>query len=284
MKKLKMRLREALPEVAYRRFAKTTHGLSGLLKLLWCLPTLDISKLAQIACSLNGRFKRQCPICGFDGYFRAFGFPPRWDAECSNCGSLERHRLLYMALETEFPLPVKCNVLHFAPEPAMRAFLKSRASKYVTADLSGIGVDLTLNIEHIALADESFDAVICSHVLEHVDDATALREIHRILSPGGLLYAMTPVVEGWDATYENASVCTPLDRELHFGQSDHVRYFGNDIRARIKKAGFELQEYTAFGEDVVKYGLWRGEKVFYCVKMHGLDNQCRADLSVTEEG
>jgi len=41
-----------------------------------------------------------------------------------------------------------------------------------------------------------------------------------------------------------------------------VRYYGADVRGRIRAAGFQLEEFTAEGEDVLTYALQRGEKVF----------------------
>jgi hypothetical protein len=77
---------------------------------------------------------------------------------------------------------------------------------------------------------------------------------------------MLPVIEGWSRTYENAAAVTPADRMRHYGQSDHVRYYGADVRDRIRSAGFRLDEFTAEGEDVLTYGLARGEKVFIATK------------------
>jgi ubiquinone/menaquinone biosynthesis C-methylase UbiE len=103
-------------------------------------------------------------------------------------------------------------------------------------------------------------------VLEHVDDKKALAEVYRVLRPGGVALIMLPVVEGWATTYENKAVTAPEDRMRHYGQSDHVRYYGADVRDRIRAAGFELSEFTAEGEDVLTYGLQRGEKVFVATK------------------
>jgi SAM-dependent methyltransferase len=114
--------------------------------------------------------------------------------------------------------------------------------------------------------NNAFDLIICSHVLEHVDDRKALREMLRVLRPGGIALLMTPVVEGWSETYENPNVDFPKDRVLHFGQDDHVRYFGADIRDRIKSAGFELEEFTAVEPDVSRYSLIRGENLFIARK------------------
>jgi len=212
--------------------------------------------------SMYGTFPRECPICEYKGKFGAFGSPPRWDAECGRCGSLERHRLFYLAVGSASYLPDKADVLHFAPESTISGFIKPRAGKYLTADLYNKNADLRLNIEQIELPSASYDVIICSHVLEHVNDTLALNELFRVLRPGGVLFVMIPVIEGWSESYENKSIDTPDMREIYFGQFDHIRYFGSDIRGRIKKAGFSLSEYTAEGDDVVRYGLMRGEKVF----------------------
>ena len=94
-----------------------------------------------------------------------------------------------------------------------------------------------LDIQAIAVPDASYDCVVCSHVLEHADDAKALCEIYRVLKPGGVALIMLPVIEGWATTYENPAVTSPEDRKKrHYGQADHVRYYGADMRNRIMGA------------------------------------------------
>jgi len=51
-------------------------------------------------------------------------------------------------------------------------------------------------------------------------------------------------------------------RELHFGQSDHIRYYGRDFRDRFRDVGFTLREFVGTGEEAVTYSLLRGERVF----------------------
>lgn len=209
--------------------------------------------------------QRCCPICEYEGWFEAFGRPPRLDARCPGCRSLERHRLFHLALTRDgldAAIDASAPVLHFAAEAPLEPLLRERFARYQTADLFR-PADLTLNIEQIDLPDASYGLVIANHVLEHVDDQKAAAEIGRILRPGGIFIAMTPVIEGWDQTYENAEVDGDEARVLHFGQGDHVRYYGRDFRQRIERGGLTLmREITAEGEDVIRYGLLRGEKVF----------------------
>ena len=211
-------------------------------------------------------FPRTCSVCGYRGRFRSAGKPRRIDARCPKCGSAERYRLLALWLERQGGFLRSASVLHFAPEAGLAALLKTRVGQYQSADITPGRADMVLNIEAIDAPGASYDCVVCSHVLEHVDDAKALPEIYRVLKPGGVALIMLPLVEGWAKTYENPNVTTPEERKRHFGQSDHVRFYGADVRDRIRAAGFALDEFTAEGEDVLTYGLQRGEKVFIARK------------------
>jgi SAM-dependent methyltransferase len=216
--------------------------------------------------SKGASFPRTCSVCGYVGRFQAAGRPRRIDARCPRCGSSERYRLLALWLERHGGALRTARLLHFAPEEGLTKLLKARAGSYQSADITAGRADLVRNIEEIAEPDASFECVVCSHVLEHVDDGKALNEVYRVLKPGGVALVMLPVIEGWSKTYENKAVVTPKDRMRHFGQADHVRYYGADVRVRIRAAGFRLDEFTAEGEDVLTYGLQRGEKVFIATK------------------
>jgi SAM-dependent methyltransferase len=212
----------------------------------------------------RGTYNVECPICGFIGHFRSVGSAPRWNAKCPSCGSLERHRQLALVLRD---LPLSGSLLHFAPEQSVAKLLKAQGVQYTSADLYARDVDLKLNIEKIDLHDDQYDVVVCSHVLEHVNDRAALSELRRILKPDGLLIAMVPIVEGCETTYEDETIVNPKDREIHFGQDDHVRVYGADFVRRLTDAEFvDFKCHTAFGKEAIKYGLLMGEKIFLCRK------------------
>lgn len=226
----------------------------------------DLRARRELKDSLRPIRERTCPICEYRGIFGLFGRPPRLDAMCKGCGSLERHRLLWLWFRENRDRLAE-PVLHFAPEPVLRDRFKQIYADYRTADLVN-PADLKLDIEAIALPDASINTIICNHVLEHVCDRKALAELHRILAPGGKLICSVPIIEGWDQTYENPAISSMEDREVHFGQSDHVRYYGRDFRDRLAAAGFAtFDEITASGEEVVEHGLLPGEKIFVCTKI-----------------
>ncbi len=210
-----------------------------------------------------GSAPAECPICGFTGPFDAAGTTMRFNAECPDCGSVERHRLFALMMQRGFVDFAGTDILHFAPEDAIVSLVtKKGPNSHLSGDILPGRADRQLNIETLDLPDANFDRIICSHVLEHVDDKKALAELKRVLRPGGQLILMVPIVEGWTQSYENPSVTTDMGRHLHFGQDDHIRYYGVDFRDRVRAAGFTLSEFTAEGADSVRYNLMRGEKVF----------------------
>jgi SAM-dependent methyltransferase len=205
-----------------------------------------------------------CPCCGFEGKFDSFGVHvPRSGASCPACQSKERHRLLALSMRDGFVNFADEDVLHFAPETIVSAMVRRQGPRaYTTGDIKPGRGDLVLDIEDIDLPDCSFTRIICSHVLEHVDDTRALAELRRVLRPDGYAVVLVPVVEGWRETFEDPAITDPKEREHFFGQHDHIRYYGADLRDRILQAGFELEEFTAGPTDSPKFGLIRGQKIF----------------------
>jgi SAM-dependent methyltransferase len=214
-----------------------------------------------------------CPCCG--GRFSSFvavGSPPR-PAACPRCNSLERQRLLYCYLRERTNLfTEQLSVLHFAPEDCLRQSLRHLANlAYLSADLAAGAAMMTMDITDIGFPDASFDVILCSHVLEHVaDDRRAMRELHRVLKPGGWAILQVPLDESREMTFEDPTVTDPGERERLFGQWDHVRVYGRDYPVRLREAGFRVKTVRYASElpdDTVRAcGLDRREAIFHCSK------------------
>lgn len=175
--------------------------------------------------------------------FQDYGKPVRPEARCPSCGSLERDRAVwsYLAERTDW-LERRTRVLHVAPERSLERKLRERFGQaYLTADLSRSDVSLTLDICDIPFKDDVFDLLLCSHVLEHVDDdRLAMRELYRVLAPGGVALLQVPI--NAERTDEDPSVTDSRERERRFGQHDHVRSYGPDVIGRLEEAGFAVEE------------------------------------------
>ncbi len=207
----------------------------------------------------------ECPICG--GRFRRMRHGRgRRDVQCPRCGSYERVRALWLFLRDQTDLTEGSHrVLHFAPEPSIAAVIGALPGvEYVSADISpGVAMEV-VDITAIPAALGSFDIVVCSHVLEHVpEDGRAMGEVFGALRAGGTAYFMQPVDFERAATYEDAAIVAPEERERAFGQFNHVRVYGRDIRERLGKAGFEVSERRYTEEldpaDRARYALQDGD-------------------------
>jgi SAM-dependent methyltransferase len=203
-------------------------------------------------------------LCG--GRFRSFA-PDLWDGRrwhgrpvrCPRCGSLPRHRYLWLLLTERSELAAGADVLHVAPEPAIAERLRERSGSYVSADIEPGRADVEADLTALPFGDESFGLVICSHVLEHVpDDRAAMGEMHRVLRQGGTALVQTPVNYDQSETYEDTGATDPDERLRKFSQSDHVRVYGPDLRVRLESAGFDVtvEDAAELGERAVaRYGL-----------------------------
>jgi predicted SAM-dependent methyltransferase len=213
------------------------------------------------------RLPRTCPICAYKGVFVSVGHPPRWDARCPNCGSRERHRLLHLwVVEGGGDKLDGKRILHFAPEKITMQEKRGNPL-YETADLHQPGVTHRVDIAHVDLPDGSYDVVIANHVLEHIpDDRMAMREIYRLLKPGGVALLTVPVNTSRQETYENPTITAPAERHAHFSAEDHVRYYGLDVADRLREAGFAVETFRMTPEEEVRYGLLRDEWLYVCSK------------------
>jgi SAM-dependent methyltransferase len=216
----------------------------------------------------------QCTVC--ENRFRKmlpYGNIGAENRLCPACFSLERHRLLWCYLRERTPFFTDhLKVLHVAPEqPFIKKFRAQNNLDYITADLVSPLADVKMDIQQIPDGDNTYDVVICNHVLEHVDnDILAMQEIFRVLKPGGWAIMQVPVNWDRDYTYEDSSITTPAEREKHFGQYDHVRYHGTDYPDRLRSVGFEvdnedyLQRFTADEQNY--YRLPRREMIWKATK------------------
>lgn len=228
----------------------------------WRLIKGQLIYLRKALKAATGGDPGECPLCGYTGRFINSGNPPLPGMKCPSCTSGPRHRLLKLVQDRARIIPPDAEILHFAAERATRGMVEAlKPSRYVTADLEP-GYDVQVDIENLAIDDASFDVVICSHVLEHVNDKLALTNLHRVLRPGGTLVAMVPIVDGWSSTYENPAITSKPDRKRHFGSGNHVRFYGRDFPDRLTAAGFTVRDYTGTPEEIVRYRLNRGERVF----------------------
>lgn len=233
------------------------------MRLAAALPPFLLGRLRHIRNSYRYRgTERYCPICEkHSGKFLPFGVVKRDDAICPWCGSLERHRLvwLYFRMCTNLLNGISKQMLHVAPEVCLSERLALIVGRgYLTGDLMQPRVMVTLDIMNLPFRDETFEAIYCSHVLEHVrDDRQALREFRRVLKKNGWAVLLVPITaeRGW----EDPTVTSPEDRERLFGQIDHQRVYGPDYIDKLNEAGFEVTITTsadlASAGDIVRFGL-----------------------------
>jgi predicted SAM-dependent methyltransferase len=217
---------------------------------------------------ISGKTYRKFLPYGYSGKAK------RKNALCPGSLSLERHRLLWFYLKnrSNFFTAPRLKMLHVAPEQCFyELFRKQKNLEYVTADLNSPLADVKMDLHHTPFKDNEFDVIFCNHVLEHVeDDRQCMRELYRIMKPGGWGIFQVPQDTNRERTYEDKSIVTEEEREKHFWQKDHVRLYGLDYPERLKEAGFSVEtvDYTKelSPELVDRYRLPAGEKLYICRK------------------
>ena len=176
--------------------------------------------------------------------------------------------MLWWYLAQEVKLGDK-QTLHFAPEIPLEANLRrSRLQGYVTADFRNPKADVQVDIQALPFADGEFDLVLCSHVLEHIhDDRLAMREMHRVCSPGGTVLIMVPQSDAAQ-TREDLSELSPEVRKERFGEIDHLREYGQDFVDLLNSAGFTVTTFkpaASISPAVrMRHGLAENQTIFVC--------------------
>lgn len=156
-------------------------------------------------------------------------------------------------------------MLHFAPEQCfLKRFRKLKNLEYTTTDLLSPIADVKADICDLPFEDNSYDIILCNHVLEHIpDDTKAMQELYRVMKPGGMGVFQIPQDVTKAETFEDNSITDQKERARIFGQYDHVRVYGLDYFDTLRSIGFTVDEvdYTSklSEEDIEKYCLAKGE-------------------------
>ncbi|RII29514.1 MAG: hypothetical protein CXR30_11530 [Geobacter sp.] len=238
----------------------------------------DMSKQSSMITGLSGRAVKsvpdavECPVCG--GRFAKFlpyGTTPRSNALCPSCNSLERHRLLWLFLRAKTDLWVRnLKLLDIAPYGLVSENIKKMANiDYLSIDINSPQAMLQMDITNLGFQDNSFDSILCYHVLEHVpNEQKAMQELFRVLKPGGWAIIQVPLKPG--PTMEGAHIYDPVERKRLFGQEDHVRYYGDDFKSRLEHHGFVVTvdpfASTLSQADLKHYAISVFEDIYYCTK------------------
>ncbi len=198
---------------------------------------------------------------------------------CPRCYSTDRDRLIFLYITHKTNMLTKpINLLHIAPDGAIRVWLSSQPNiKYTMGTKHHEGFYYTKDISIIDITeldykDNSFDLILCNHVLEHIpEDRKAMEELFRVLRSGGYAILQVPISVILEKTYEDSSITRPKDREKYFGQFDHVRIYGQDYPERLRETGFQVQIYNPMKEtwkvdNIDKYALNKEEDLFVAKK------------------
>lgn len=201
--------------------------------------------------------KHECIICNF----KALNWVnlPNQNLLCPNCGSLSRDRRLWQILKEHYINP-DIHVLDFSPSRTLfRKWKKEKNLNHVASDLSGDFIaDVAYDITQIPEKENTFDLIVCYHILEHViEDTKAMKELHRVVKSNGTILIQTPFKDG--KIYEDYTITSEAERLIHFGQEDHVRIYSVDgLKKRLESVGFtilvneyEKDDYLGFSNEII---------------------------------
>ena len=206
-------------------------------------------------------------------YFFPYGYnKQRKNALCPGTFSLERHRLLWLYLKKETDFFNSNNkILHFAPEQCFHKFFKSFFKNYTSIDLNSPIVDIKADICNLPFNDNSYDYILCNHVLEHIyDDEKAMKEIFRVLNKNGIAILQVPIDIKSNLTQEGRDIDDKEVRSKLFGQYDHLRMYGLDYFKKLKKVGFNVKNIDYLSklskDEVEKFSLTNAGTIPVCIK------------------
>lgn len=192
---------------------------------------------------------------------------------CPYCHSKDRDRAIWLFLKEQSDFLTKeLSVLHISPAEALSNKINLLNNiDYLPTDFTGMRSGIKVDITNTPFPADFFDIILCNHVLEHVsDDIVAMKEIYRILKPGGWALLQVPIAQDINETYEDLSVIDQEQRLNKFGQKDHVRIYGIDYEDRLRLSGFIVNKFSfleVYGEQYTKkYALIKDEIIYQCLK------------------
>lgn len=210
--------------------------------------------------------KHQCNIC--TKKLSTFVKLDNEDLLCPFCGSLSRNRRLWKLVNENDSL--KGSLLHFSPSRNLyRTLKKDQNLNYFSSDFENeFLADYKFDITEIPQEDETFDTIVCYHILEHItDDKKAMAELYRVLKPNGNIYIQTPFKEG--EIYEDDSIILPEERLKHFGQDDHARIYSvKGLKDRLENCSFNtyIKVYNTITDSDLYLGLKSPETILIASK------------------
>lgn len=196
---------------------------------------------------------------------------------CPVCKSSYRTRLVKLYLDYSEIFSRNIRVLHIAPEAQIaHLFTRKPDIEYIPGDIDperyayytkAIRIDLT----SLQFDKNSFDLLICNHVLEHIpDDKPAIKEIYRVLKPGGSTILQVPISYSIKSTIEDISITSEEERLKRYGHKGHFRIYGPDYLNRLKNAGFRTEIFNPFDvyspDKISGLALDKDERVFIAIK------------------
>ncbi len=225
--------------------------------------------------------KRVCPVCNtkirlYLPVLNNEGSAFVRDVSCPVCDSYNRHRAYAFKMKEMLPYKKEeIKVLHFAPEKCFyQLFNNMENVDYYPVDIDSSKKEIrdVVDITDIPYEDNMFDFIMCTHVLEHVeDDNKAMKELYRVLKKGGNALINVPINDAYEHSFENPEYDTPELREKYYGCWDHLRWYGRDYADLLRGVGFDVDESMPFAdaseEFLKKYGIYSNEKIHWCKKL-----------------
>ena len=182
-----------------------------------------------------------CNICNGTEFEPAYGGrvgPNGNGPSCKNCGSVERHRVVFEIYGRIKDITQKSRALQFAPDVSVQ---KESFKEYMGSTYGG---ENSMDMKNTKLPDGRFDIILSNHVFEHVDDdKAALEECLRIVGDTGFVHICVPSPAYW-----------PYTNDWGFADKNkayHYRNYGGDIGLNLTKKIPNTKCISIIGRDIV---------------------------------